>query len=386
MSVSSTAHGQEIEQGKELVRMLIRIWPARSNAPSGWNEDANCRGQMLTDDLLSSMLVAKTDHGRRGYVCAWGINELSRTLAAARALQEAFDEFRVTTPAMKTTISVVLDRSPAGEPEAHCSRPSLELTSLLDAASPGQVLITQSFYKCIDGCQPLQLRSFPPRAGVYEWLWTSTERLDRLHSDLDFGPTLVEEPRAAAITAAVPTIGFALPNTASTVPLQAASTETNEAITANSRLGKFRSRKAAIAAVLAVAVAAGAGAMLWLRRPADHVKEALGAGRVVLPEGLEAEIDWPGPEGAEIPLAGKVDVFLPAARYFRPPGEWQEGNKCTIEGQFQMQKYLELAERNRNEGQYEASIREYNEVLACQPWNRAAKEGKARALEDSAGH
>ena len=80
---------------------------------------------------------------------------------------------------------------------AHAS-PSVEQKDLLDSAKPSQVLITQAFYKRIAHCQPLALRSFPARAGVYEFLWTSDERLNELQAEAEFMPTLVIESAQAA--------------------------------------------------------------------------------------------------------------------------------------------------------------------------------------------
>jgi hypothetical protein len=384
--VSSTTDGQEIDQGKQLVQMLIRIWHARSSAHAGRNEDASSKAQMLAEDVLSFTLTAKTDRGPKGYVCAWGMTEPGRALAASRALQEAFEGFRGAAPAGKTTVAVVVDKSAAGEMEAHSSRPSLELTSLLDVASPGQVLITQSFYKGAETCQPLQLRSFPARAGVYEWLWTSGERLEQLRSDPEFGPALVEEPRAAEKPAAIGPL-----HPASTIPLQTVavhpppptisqqtpSDETSEAGEDRFDFARLRSRKVAIAAVLAVVVAA-AGAGLWGVWSANHRKPHGPVNVPELPKWLGSEIVPLGP-AAEIPLAGKIEVTLPALIPSR--------SGCSTDDRIQIPYLLAMAEANLNRGQYDASMRQYKQVLSCDPGNRTARQGLARVLEDvNEGH
>src|SRR6202011_52604 len=66
---------------------------------------------------------------------------------------------------------------------------------LLDFAKPSQVLITQAFYDRIAHYQPA-LRTFPLRAGVYEFLWTSEQRLNELQAEAEFMPTLIQPPTA----------------------------------------------------------------------------------------------------------------------------------------------------------------------------------------------
>ena len=52
---------------------------------------------------------------------------------------------------------------------------------------------------------------------------------------------------------------------------------------------------------------------------------------------------------------------------------------CAIAGL--IPNYLSLAETNRNRGQYDAAIRQYNEVLGCEPNNREAQEGLRRTKD-----
>jgi hypothetical protein len=49
----------------------------------------------------------------------------------------------------------------------------------------------------------------------------------------------------------------------------------------------------------------------------------------------------------------------------------------------EIQYLLRRAEENRDTGQYDASIREYKAVLACDPSNLAAKQGLKKTSEDN---
>jgi hypothetical protein len=370
--VSHTTEEQETEQGKQPVQVLIRLWHGRSNAHSEGNEDPGSLAQMLVEDVLGFTLEARTDLWRDGYVCASGINNLSRTLAASRALQEAFEGFRATVPSARTTISVVVDRPISGESGALPSSPSLELTSLLDITSPGQVLITQSFYKFVDSGQPLQLRSFPSRAGAYEWLWTSGERLDQLQSDPDFRPVLVGEPQVVSKRAA-PAPAYP----ASTVHLRTPKAETSEAGSNRFHIGNLRPLHK-VASAVALAVAVGVGTWWHLRPTSQSNQPARSVSPVVVPlKGLVTEIDQPGPS-ANIPLSGEsAGRFIPRPR---PEPKTPVRQGCSIADQ--IPRYLAMAESSRNRGQCDDAIRQYNGVLACEPGNREARQGLERVLQD----
>jgi hypothetical protein len=375
--VSITADEQEIGQGKQPVQALIRLWQARGTAHSEGNGDTGSRAQMLVEDVLGSTLEATTDPWREGYVCASGINNLSRTLAASRALQEAFEGFRATVPLARTTISVVIDRPGSGESGAPPSSPSLELTSLLDITSPGQVLITQSFYKSVGSGQALQLRSFPPRTGAYEWLWASDERLAQLQSDPYFQPTLVGEPRTEARRVLTPP---SYPG--STVHLRRQSVEKSEGRSNNFHIGNLRPlHKISAALALALAVAVGVGTWWYMRPISRPTQPGRPSPTVVFPKGfpkgLETEM-IPLGRNANIPLlAESTDSFIPKTHH-EPKTQVRQG--CSIADQ--IPRYLAMAESSRNRGQCDDAMRQYNGVLACEPGNREARQGLERVLQD----
>jgi hypothetical protein len=369
--VANTDDQQEMEQGKQPVQVLIRIWQARSNVHSQGNSDASASARMLVEDVLSSTLEATTYRRREDCVYASGISNLSRTLAASRAVQEAFGGFRAAVPLARTTVSVVIDRPNSSESGTTLSGPSVELTSLLDAANPGQVLITQSFYKSVGSGQALDLRSFPTRAGAYEWLWTSEERLAQLRSDPYFQRTLVGEPRTelkGALTA--PTYP------ASTVHLRTQQVEKPEARSDKFHIGNLSPlHKISAALALAVAVTVGAGTW-WYMRPISRSNQVGRRGpRVVSPKGLETEPFLLGPQ-ANIPLSD-IHPFIPnlqlQSRTPVRPG-------CSIADQ--IPRYVVMAESSRNRGQCDDAIRQYKGVLACEPGNREARQGLERVLQD----
>ncbi len=144
-----------------------------------------------------SRLEVDPEMGANGYVHTRGFSDLGKALAASRALQMAFEGFRSAIPSGRASISMVLDSSAPGEALPSYGGLSVEQKDVLDSARPSQVLVTQAFYDRVAQYQPA-LRSFPRRAGVYEFLWTSEDRLNELQAEADFMPTLVIDPIPAA--------------------------------------------------------------------------------------------------------------------------------------------------------------------------------------------
>jgi hypothetical protein len=163
------------------------------------------RAQALVKDILRSRLDVEAEAGTGNYLCAQGFNDLSKALAASRALQLAFEGFRSVAPGARTHISVVLDSISSEEALSRRAGPSVEQKDLLALAKTSQVLVTQALFERVAACQPLALRSFPRCAGVYEFLWTSVDRLDKLQAEADFVPELVVE-RAEPVTNADATV------------------------------------------------------------------------------------------------------------------------------------------------------------------------------------
>ena len=159
---------------------------------------ARARAQVLIQDILGGRLVVETEAGGENYLRAHGFTDLGKALAASRALQLAFEGFRSAGSAGRPNISLVLDSFSAEEAPTSYTSPSVEQKDLLHLARPSQVLITQVLYDRIGPCQPLALRSFPNRAGVYELLWTSAERLDELRAEAESVPALVEPTSTAS--------------------------------------------------------------------------------------------------------------------------------------------------------------------------------------------
>ena len=390
--VKMTTVAQQDRATPDQFALVLRIQQSRNGPSADGTAGLRLRAQALVKDILMSRLEIEADVGPQEYVHAQGFTDLGKALAASRALQLAFEGFRSAVPSGRANISLVLDSFGTG--------PSVEQKDLLDSAKPSQVLITQAFYKKIAHCQPLALRSFPPRAGVYEFLWTSEERLDELQAQAEFMPTLVSEPAQADATVITPRD---VPVTAVFEPprrdLERPFTLQRLSGLAHRVLATVRPHQRVIAMTGAAAILI---AICYL--VIAHIHTGNRSKLVVAPSSPPVtrpvvQPAPPQPKSQPSIASGPVSPPTPPPTPPKPAVETRpttnpaagasdqapvlkQGSRvheCSIAGL--IPNYLSLAETNRIRGQYDAAIREYNEVLGCEPNNREAQDGLRRTKE-----
>ena len=391
-----TQHGRTAKDRFELV---IRLQQAKGNQPA--DGTLRLRAQALLKDILMSRLEVEAEINAHEYVHTQGFDDLGRALAASRALQVAFEGFRTIVPAARANVSMVLDSSALEEGVPAQASLSVEQKDLLDFAKPSQVLITQSFYDRIADYQPA-LRSFPLRAGVYEFLWTSEQRLDELQAEAEFMPTLIQSPTATDAfdeTVVVPVIKPAPEprwKEPDPTPVPLPILEIDDAAPAR---WLSTPKILAISGVVAILLVVG-----YLVYSGGHGKptkqEAVNSPAVQQPAPLpQAPPPPPQPDPtprvtSALPPAKEKAVVPPppkppqssteADRGLSPqttaPSKPAKGRNCSIDDG-EIPSYLNLAERYRNSGKYDRAISNYNLVLGCQPGNRQAQQGLKTAEE-----
>ncbi len=387
---------QQSRAAEDQFELVIRLQQSRGSQPS--DGGARLRAQALVKDILMSRLEVDPEVGAQDYVHTRGFSDLGKALAASRALQVAFEGFRRAAPLGRANVSVVLDSSAPEEAGSAHAGPSVEQKDLLDCAKPSQVLVTQAFYDRVAHYQPA-LRSFPLRAGVYEFLWTSEERLNELQAEAEFMPTLVIDPVPAPVnTVSEPPVSPAPeppPVEGTWRPKQQRVSEPDD-----EESTPALSRPRIIAISSAVAVLIGIGYLVISHT--SHRPEAVApkptivnAGPTTTTKPAAVTNELPKPTGPPVtpPLApaelksrpsppthptasGDRSVVTPPADGSKPAARVHE---CSISGL--IPNYLKLAETNRIRGQYEAAIRQYTEVLGCEPGNREARDGLQRTKD-----
>ena len=389
-----TQHGRTAKDRFELV---IRLQQSRGSQPS--DAGLRLRAQALLKDILMSRLEVEAEINAHEYVHTQGFDDLGRALAASRALQVAFEGFRTVVPAARANVSVVLDSCAPDEAASGGASLSVEQKDLLDFAKPSQVLITQAFYDRIAHYQPA-LRSFPLRAGVYEFLWTNEQRLDELQAEAAFTPTLIQPPPAADSfedTVVVPVIKTAPePRRKEPGPKPAPPPVLDIDDPPPARwlsTTKILAISGIVAVLLVVAYLVYAG----LGRSAKQVAETSPAVRqpaAPLPQAPPPAQPDPNSRVTSASPAAKEKAAVPtppkppkpsteADRGLTPqtaPSKPARGRNCSIDDG-EIPSYLNLADRYRNSGKYDSAIRNYNLVLGCQPGNKQAQGGLRTAEE-----
>jgi hypothetical protein len=388
-----TQHGRTAKDRFELV---IRLQQSRSSQPA--DAGLRLRAQALLKDILMSRLEVEAEINAHEYVHTQGFDDLGRALAASRALQVAFEGFRTVVPASRANVSVVLDSSAPEEAVSGGASLSVEQKDLLDFAKPSQVLITQAFYDRIAHYQPA-LRTFPLRAGVYEFLWTSEQRLDELQAEAEFMPTLIQPPTATdafADTVIVPVIKTPTPEPRwkepDPKPVPQPLLDVDDPAPAR---WLSTAKILVISSVVVVLLVAG---YLVRSRVLSNPGKPEVAQQAEKPSpipptpppttrsGLKTEAPPvpSGPKHSAVPVIPSTQKPVVAPDHpvaVQPPASKPaRGRNCTIDDG-EIPSYLNLAERYRDSGKYDRAISNYNLVLGCQPGNRQAQTGLRTAEE-----
>ena len=402
-----TNSSQQSEASEDQFELVLRIQQSRGSHPTDGAADLRSRAQALVRDTLMSRLEVDPEMGANDYVHTRGFSDLGKALAASRALQMAFEGFRSAIPSGRASISMVLDSSAPGEALPSYAGPSVEQKDVLDSAKPSQVLVTQAFYDRVAQYQPA-LRSFPRRAGVYEFLWTSEDRLNELQAEADFMPTLVIDPSPAAAPTN-PTI-FDQPMPARTEVQPAEGTwrprqqRISEPDDRESAPARSRGRMIAMISLVVVLISLGIGYLVISHTPAARRPGVAAQSPAPVTPTPAANIP-PTPQDESQPTVPPSPTPAPGDNKSRPatpahptPGGDRssvtppsDGSKparvheCSISGL--IPNYLRLAENNRIRGQFEAAIRQYTAVLGCEPGNREARDGLQRTRDaERLGH
>ena len=354
---------------------------------------ARARAQVLIQDILGGRLLVEAE-ADGNYLRAHGFTDLGKALAASRALQLAFEGFRSASSAGRPNISLVLDSFSAEEAQASYTSPSVEQKDLLRLAKPSQVLITQALYDRIGPCQPLALRSFPNRAGVYEFLWTSAERLDELRAEAESVPALVEPTPTAsaeetviyrpAVEAPKPTTRYSLPPSVAepTYTPLAREAVAEEPVPRRSHWGLI-----AVSAIATIVVSIGlviGPRYISTLQPKPPVME-------VQPDSQQPPPPTTGPvepTTTTTPPSTQVDSTQGTETKPKPPPPPPPPIKKSEPAQcpFSIPNALQYAGKDRDQRRYEDAEQEYKRVLDCDRNNKDAMDGLKRTKIEELGN
>jgi hypothetical protein len=380
---------QENRTAQEPFELVLRLQQSRNSQLSDSPTGLRLRAQAIVKDLLMSRLEVDADVTAQEYVHIHGFCDLGKALGASRALQLAFEGFCNAVPD-GANVSMVLDSSLPDDASSVDPGPSVEQKDLLASAKPFQVLVTQAFYNKLQHRQPVALRSFPARSGVYEFLWTSWERLAELQNQDEFTPTLVIPVRPSA--APVNNINdqtFFMPieDRPADETLPPVLRDEPGIVDRKSGRGSHRQLLIAIGCAVVILIVVG---YLGIANPhlVSRLKESVLAyipkGSTPAPSSQLTPSNTPPPQPiAEAisppPQAAAPPVPLPAPAPLRPnPSTTPRPHACPIETNL-IPGYLHLAESSLSNGRYNDAIRQFQRLVGCESVSREAREGLQRA-------
>jgi hypothetical protein len=378
---------QESRVAQEPFELVLRLQQSRSSQPS--DSATALRLRAVVKDLLMSRLEVEATVTAQEFVHIHGFCDLGKALGASRALQLALEGFCSAVP-NGANVSMVLDSSAPDDAFSVDPGPSVEQKDLLASAKPFQVLVTQAFYNKLQHQQPVALRSFPARSGVYEFLWTSEERLAELQNQDEFMPTLVIPARPSP-----PPVNNINGDTFFMDMEDRPADETlppvlrDEPAIDDRKSGQRPHRKILIA-IACAAVSIIVLGYLGITNPhlVSRLKESVLAyfpkGSAPAPPSQPNPSSTPPPQVIDQAISPPPQPVvppapLPAPAPVRPnPSSSTRHHECVI-GKNLVPEYLNLAKSSLNNGNQANAIRQYSKVLDCDPGNSEAREGLQRA-------
>jgi hypothetical protein len=382
---------QQDRATQEPFELVLRLQQSRSSQLSDSATGLRLRAQAVVKDLLMSRLEVDTDVTAQELVHIHGFCDLGKALGASRALQLAFEGFCSAVP-NGANVSMVLDSSAPEDAFSVDPGPSIEHKDLLASAKPFQVLVTQAFYnKKLQHHQPVALQSFPARSGVYEFLWTSEERLAELQNQDEFVPTLVIPVRPSPPTANNindQTFFMDMENHSADQTLPPVLRD--EPATDDRKSGQRSHRKVVIVAACAAVILIVLG-YLGFANPSlvSRLKESVLA---YFPKDSAPPTSQPNPSTTPTtpppgPTVTTVSpsqdsivppVAVPVPTPERPSPQSTPRHACSIESNL-LPEYLNLAQTNLNNGKYSDAIRLFQKLVGCESVGREARDGLQRA-------
>ncbi|MGB6721169.1 MAG: hypothetical protein WBE72_10265, partial [Terracidiphilus sp.] len=186
-------------QGK--IEMVFRFWGGNAKGPepaAGERAPVHNPGVLaLIEDVAASKRGVFLSTHDQLYVS--GLKQPADALLVSRQVQLGLQGFRGRHGSGPVAVSIAIDASAGDrstvEPEPgsdaappapsanQTPEPSHDLVTLLKLSKPAQILMTHDLCQQLTGIKGLPLKSFPGRFGVYEYLWTSEEKLDLLQSE-----------------------------------------------------------------------------------------------------------------------------------------------------------------------------------------------------------
>lgn len=401
------------------IEMVFRFWGAAAKGalPASEYAPASDPGVLaLIQDTVASkrgVFLAARD---QLYVA--GLQRPSDALVISRQIQLGLQGFRGRHGNGPVAVSIAIDSgaidsgsgdrpaaatesgdSPASTTALHRDpEPPHDLITLLKLSKPAQILLTHDLCQQMAGTKGLPLKPFPGRFGVYEYLWTSQEKLDLLQSEpqltLAALPTAQTPKPATTGETGQPTAAggrtksFDLPKSPDGMVQEGQGPFQQPGIW-GSRVLAPRTLIFAALGVAAIGAAIAVGVHMAHRPVAGSAPAAVAAPAQVMPANASPAPAAPIQSGAvrRVPItkphAGSTSGHeVRQSTNQAPSAAEQTPVAATASGCAQGMdagRLVRLGEQARGRGDYANAVRIFREVLACNPNDVAAREGLDKA-------
>ncbi len=399
--------------------ILFRVWTGGDH-PGKLSSSGEAAGAYpglvaFLQDVVSSRQGALVATEENMYVSL--LENPTEAVVVARQVQLGMEEFKKRSRIQPVAVSIAIDarvpgalpsggdtdkdlQEPPKDPSERCMDASHDLLTLIRMSRPSQVLLTHELFQKANLFRGLPLRAFQGRFGVFEYLWTSEEKLLELEGE----QSQFSESEPSVM---IPSDRSELPSS----PSRPTSNEIGQPSFAASEVERDRvEAKPFWASPLSVASAVG---LLLILLIAGGLARLRSGPKVVSPTpqviqrapsqsggaSLKPKIDQPSPlhlnaaqspvgthksdeklRTARPPVRPTRDSFeesdLPASAAPDPAPAAAPARGCTL--QSSLDDYLRQAEYDRGRGDYVSAERLFSRVLDCDPNNERAKVGLSR--------
>jgi len=378
------------------VEILVRVWTRNSESKRLQADEAGA------DQLGAIAFIEDVIASRNGVIVPAEddlyvsiLESPSEALVVSRQIQlgmQAFQNKAVKQP-VSVSISINADTRSIGTDDKHgegnsdpvqsTATPNHDLLTLIRMSRPAQVLLTHDLFQQISSLKGLPLKPFQGRFGVFEYLWTSEEKLLELQSQQGHIAEVIEEagPQSSSATLADSAIDYA-PNAG--VPLANPSSRWRRSLQSPWTIATL------VTLFLALVVAGGISYRMNRSSAKTQTRASSASSRLSPPHSNPPATapDTPKTAGSSpvpsVVSTNKEKVPVKPKKQ-RQAAEKSDSDSVTSEPkkackvpEGEIKPMLQIAEQDRVNGRYAEAKRRFSEVHDCDPNNQTAIDGLRR--------
>jgi hypothetical protein len=382
--------------------ILVRVWTRNSESKRLQTDEAGA------DQLGAIAFIEDVIASRNGVIVPAEddlyvsiLESPSEALVVSRQIQlgmQAFQNKTVKQP-VSVSISINADTQSIGtddkqgegdsDPVQSTATPNHDLLTLIRMSRPAQVLLTHDLFQQVSSLKGLPLKPFQGRFGVFEYLWTSEEKLLELQSQQGHFAEVIEEAAPQSNSAALADSAIDYGTNAGVPPA-------NQSSSWRRSLQSPWTIAALVTLFFALVVAGGVS----YRMKRSSAKTQANATDVASASSGSSQLSPPHPNPPATPqdtpkTAGSPPVPpVVSTNKERVPVKPEKQRQAAVKSdsgpvtsepkkackvpEGEIKPMLQIAEQDRVNGRYAEAKRRFSEVHDCDPNNQTAIDGLRR--------